>query len=56
VFAPCATLGFSAEPNAHHVPAGPRSIGFMAIAAPTWAVRACQLSIRRWEERDDEIE
>ena len=30
--------------------------GSGAIAAPTWAVRACHLSIRRWEERDDEIE
>lgn len=28
VFAFYATLGFSAEPNVHHVPAGPRFIGF----------------------------
>lgn len=46
------TLGFSAELNVHHVPAGPRFIGYWAIVAPNWAVRACQLSIRRWEVRD----
>lgn len=50
--APYATLGLSAEHNVHHVPAGPRLIGFRAIVAPTWAVRACHLSIRRWDERD----
>ena len=52
VFAFYATLGFSAEPNVHHVPTGPRLIGFWAIVAPTWAARACHLSIRRWEAHD----
>lgn len=46
VFAPYATLGFRAEPNVHHVPAGPRFTGFWAIVAPTWAACACHLSIR----------
>jgi hypothetical protein len=52
VFAPYATLGFSAEANVHHVPTGPRFIGYLGNRRALGVARACQCRIRRWDERD----